>query len=107
MNEQGMKPLQVNTVPNNLAGKNDESMVLRIGDQISLYVDTEKGYAFMSASGIVNYNARSVFINKLDNKIWSSIVDTCLTDVMQWRQAVNLKYLPISKVMNITWTCST
>lgn len=72
MNEQGMKPLQINTVPHNLAGKNDESMVLRIGDQISLYVDTEKGYAFMSASGIVNYNARFVFINKVDNSFFAN-----------------------------------
>jgi hypothetical protein len=59
MTEQGMQPLR-NGHQDFLTydQEYDDKWTLRIGDQISIYMDTDNGYAFMSAYGIENFNAR-------------------------------------------------
>ena len=60
MTEQGLKvPTAFSKADGFLSqSKHDDTWALSIGDQISLYMDTDSGYAFMSAGGIENYNAR-------------------------------------------------
>jgi hypothetical protein len=61
MTEQGLKPVQIGGSQHDFLTSDkefDDTWALKFGDQISIYMDTETGYAFMCANGIEGYNQR-------------------------------------------------